>query len=184
MAIEQVRAVLEAYLRVAGHSWPELHPAMAQRSARWPTAAEPVLSAELADYLRETQGSEVRVFWKLGPQFAFAGANDAFARDAGFAAAAEVVGLDDFDPRLPWRHQAAKYRADDKRVYASGEATLDAVERHEAPDGSVVWVRVSKAPVTVDGQTVGIFGMYQIVDGETGRRLFAEQLKRDAAKRA
>ncbi len=56
--------------------------------------------------------------------------------------AAELLGRDDFDAKLPWVHQAAKYRADDEAV------------------------------------TIGILGMYEMLDDATGRRLFAEQRSR------
>jgi hypothetical protein len=102
---------------VKSASWPHLHKAMDQRAGRWPSADEAALRAELDGYLVETAAPScgVRVFWKLGPKFLFAGLNAHFARDAGVAAP-DLLGSDDFDPRLPWAAQAAKYRADDKEV--------------------------------------------------------------------
>ena len=55
-----------------------------------------------------------------------------FAKDAGLTVS-ELVGTDDFDKRLPWRHQAAKYRRDDEGVVKSGKANLDIVEREIQP---------------------------------------------------
>lgn len=85
---------------------------------------------ELAGYLTEASAPDcnVRVFWKLGADFAFGDCNEQFARDAGIPRA-ELIGLTDFDRRLPWRMQAAKYRADDQKIADSGEANLDIVER-------------------------------------------------------
>src|SRR3954468_7054637 len=115
--VHEVRAILAAYKQVADALWPQLHPAMAERSKRWATGDEAALRQELASYLRDSsQQSKVRVFWKLGPQFTFGGCNEHFAHDAGLASAAQVVGIDDFDKRLPWKGQAAKYRSDDKKV--------------------------------------------------------------------
>ena len=39
--VEELRAVLAAYQLVKDASWPDLHPRMAKRAARWPSASEP-----------------------------------------------------------------------------------------------------------------------------------------------
>jgi PAS domain-containing protein len=171
------RAVLEAYKQVAEASWPQMHPKMRERSARWRSATEAELSAELADYLAEASTGQwpVRIFWKLGTDFVFGGCNEHFARDAGIPPA-ELVGMTDFDRRLPWRMQAAKYRTDDQRVFESGEADLDIIERQQSATGGITWVRAGKAPVrAADGTILGILGMYEILDADTGRRLYGEQ---------
>src|SRR5437870_5640919 len=96
-------------------SWPDLHPTMAAKADRWKDRSPGELDAELKEYLRETdERSRVRVFWKLGEGFVFAGCNAHFAHDAGLGSPADVIGIDDFDRRLPWMAQAAKYRADDE----------------------------------------------------------------------
>lgn len=172
-----LRAVLAAYKTVMEASWPALHPAMVEHSRQWPTMSQAGLAGELTEYLRQSVQSEqhVRVFWKLGPQFKFGGVNELFARDAGFAKAADLVGLDDFDKRLPWGHQAAKYRLDDEEVFKSGTAKLDILERQQSSDG-ITWVRAGKAPVRkASGDVIGILGMYELLDSETGRKLYAER---------
>jgi hypothetical protein len=178
---DDVRSILSAYKTVMDASWPALHPAMAERAKRWPSASHVDLAAELGEYLSESARSDqhVRVFWKVGPQFKFAGCNQLFASDAGFASPAELVGLDDFDRRLPWGHQAAKYRLDDEAVFTSGKAKLDILERQQSSTG-ITWVRAGKAPIRrASGEVIGIFGMYELLDAEAGRRLFAERnLKR------
>ena len=176
----EVRAVLAAYKEVADALWPTLHPSMAERSKRWASADEPTLRQELASYLRDSsQQSSVRVFWKLGPQFTFGGCNDHFARDAGLAGPQQVVGIDDFDKRLPWKGQAAKYRSDDKKVTANGQPNLDIVERQESADGTISWVRAGKTPIrTSDGQVIGLLGMYEVLDAETGRKLFGDHIRK------
>jgi hypothetical protein len=177
---EELRAVLAAYQLVRKTSWPHLHPAMDQRPVRWEAASEVDLRAELEGYLKETDapGCNVRVFWKLGPKFAFAGLNGHFAKDAGVAAA-ELLGADDFDNRLPWAAQAAKYRADDKEVYDSGQPKLDILERQTSSSATVTWVHVGKAPVrTAKGAVIGIFGMYELVDDKTAQKLFFKKTQK------
>jgi hypothetical protein len=172
--VEELRAILTAYQTVRKASWPQLHAAMDARVARWPSASEADLRAELEGYLKETAapGCNVRVFWKLGPKFQFAGVNGGFARDAGLPAA-DLLGADDFDARLPWAAQAAKYRADDKEVYDTGKAKLDILERQTSSSTNVTWVHVGKAPIRTDkGAVIGILGMYEVVDDKTAQKLF------------
>jgi hypothetical protein len=179
--VHEVRAILAAYKEVADALWPQLHPAMAERSKRWAAEDEGALRRDLETYLRDSsQQSSVRVFWKLGPQFTFGGCNEHFAHDAGLASAAQMVGIDDFDKRLPWKGQAAKYRSDDKKVTASGKPNLDIVERQESSDGTISWVRAGKTPIrAADGSIIGIFGMYEVLDAETGRKMFGDHLRKD-----
>lgn len=179
---DELRAVLQAYQRVKDASWPALNPGMAERSRQWAQTSEADLRAELAGYLQEAAPPawQVRIFWKTGEDLVFGGCNELFAKDAGLASADELVGLTDFDKRLPWTRQAAKYRLDDQAVMASGAARLGIIERQQSGDGEIHWVRVSKAPVTAGADTVGVLGMYEPLDPETGRRLFGESLRRGA----
>jgi hypothetical protein len=175
--VDELRAILDAYQTVRKASWPQLHAAMDQRAARWPSAGEGDLRAELEGYLKETAapGCSVRVFWKLGPKFQFGGLNGAFARDAGVEAA-DLLGADDFDARLPWAAQAAKYRADDKEVYDTGKAKLDILERQTSSTAAVTWVHVGKAPIrTAKGAVIGILGMYDVIDDKTAQKLFFQK---------
>ena len=174
---EELRAVLDAYRVVRDASWPHLHPSMRQRAARWAAADEAALRAELDGYLAETAapGCSVRVFWKTGPTFTFAGANEHFARDAGVPAAS-LLGADDFDPRLPWAAQAAKYRADDKEVFDTGLAKLGILERQTSSSTAVVWVHVGKAPIkTAAAKVIGVLGLYELVDDKTAQKLFFDR---------
>jgi len=172
---DDLRAVLGAYLTVMEASWPQLHPTMAERAKRWPLSKHEELESELADYLAASAQAEqhVRVFWKVGAQLKFAGCNQLFAKDAGFARPADLIGLDDFDRRLPWGHQAAKYRLDDEAVVKSVTPKLDILERQQSSTG-ITWVRAGKAPIRkASGETTGILGMYELLDSEAGRKLFA-----------
>jgi hypothetical protein len=175
-AAERTRAVLAAYQEVMAASWPDLHPEMAARVSGWAVASAEVLAEELDGYVRAASAPDcpVRVFWKLTPDYKFGGCNEHFARDAGMAAA-DLIGADDFDRRLPWVHQAAKYRADDEAVVKSGRARLDIIERQKKATGSITWVRVGKAPIQTAAAVIGILGMYELLDQETGRKLFAKQ---------
>jgi hypothetical protein len=178
MPAEEIRAILTAYRQVMQASWPSLHPEMETALSRWAEASEEELRAELAHYVKEASqpATRVRLFWKLGPGFVFGGCNLPFAHDAGFTSPEALVGLDDFDERLPWTRQAAKYREDDADVFYAGKPKLDIVERQRQSEGTI-WVRAGKAPIrSPDGEILGIFGMYEILDSEVGRKLFAERI--------
>ena len=176
---DQIRAVLSAYQRVMAASWPTLHPDMAERSQHWATATAEALEAELQGYVREASdpACKVRVFWKMGPAFTFAGCNEHFAHDAGMSTA-ELLGKDDFDPKLPWVHQAAKYRVDDEAVFKSGIPKLDIIERQRGSTGTITWVRAGKAPIRTPREVIGILGMYELLDDVTGRGLFSAQTRK------
>ena len=183
---DELRAILAAYQLVAAASWPDLNPSMKSRAARWSAASAAELKSELDGYLREVvpPRSNVRIMWKTGPKYLFGGCNEGFAKDAGLAAA-DLIGADDFDKRLPWRHQAAKYRRDDEGVVKSGKANLDIVERQESGNGETSWVRVGKAPIKLaNGTSIGVLGMYEVVDAATGRSLFMKSMKSDAPVKA
>lgn len=181
-AAHELRSILTAYAVVMRATWPDLNPTLTDRAARWSSLDEGKLRAELDQYLREAAPprSNVRIFWKLGPKFIFGGCNDSFAKDAGMKSPSDVIGIDDFDKRLPWRHQAAKYRRDDEAVVSSGKAQLDIVERQQSTDGSITWVRAAKAPIiSTAGEVIGLLGMYEFVDSVTGRALFMKAMKEE-----
>ena len=181
MPASATRAILRAYREVMTASWPDLHPDIAERAKRWPDSPESELARELENYLREASlpGCKVRIFWKLGRELRFGGCNELFAQDAGLPVAV-LLGLDDYDKRLPWFAQAAKYRTDDEEVFTSGRAKLDILERQRSSSG-IIWVRAGKAPIrTEEGTILGILGMYEVLDGATGRRLFTERTHRQS----
>lgn len=176
----ELLGILRAYKLVRDASWPDLNPSMAGRSAQWPALGAGELEAELSRYLAEAAGAEraERVFWKLGPDLAFGGCNQHFAEDAGFRRPADLLGLTDFDPRLPWQRMAAKYRADDEEVVQARQAKLNILERQETPHG-VVFVLVSKAPVLgPEGSALGILGIYGVVDNKRAAQIYARQVSK------
>jgi hypothetical protein len=176
----ELRAILNAYKQVMEASWPNLHPAIFARAAHWATASEAELRQELTGYLTQASapGVSVRIFWKTLPGFKFGGCNAAFARDAGLRSPSDIVGLDDYDKRLPWSMQAAKYRVDDQNIVNRGLPMLDIIERQNSPSG-MFWMRVGKTPIkTTEGKIIGLLGMYERVDAETGGKLFVQSQKR------
>ena len=180
---DELRAILSTYQQVAA-AWPELNPSMKSRAGRWATASAAELRSELDGYLREVAPprSHVRIVWKTGPKYLYAGCNELYAKDAGLSPS-DTIGIDDFDKRLPWRHQAAKYRRDDETVVKTRQANLDIVERQESAAGEMSWVRASKAPLMLpDGTAFGVLAMYEIVDAATGRALFMKSMKGETAK--
>ena len=173
---DQLRSVLAAYYEVATATWPELHPAMRANRPQWPARNQTQLQAELDGYLKEAAPprSNVRVFWKLGPEYRFAGCNALFAQDAGISRE-ELMGMNDFDKRLPWFAHAAKYRSDDEEIFKSGRADLDILE-HQSSSTGKTWVRAGKTPIRGPGGTsIGVFGMYEVLDAATGRKLFSQR---------
>ena len=183
MSVEQVKGILTAYQQVISASWPELHPDMGANATNWPSASAETLERELQGYLaKSSSASAVRVFWKLLPGYAFGDCNEHFARDAGLNRA-DMIGIDDFDRRLPWVHQAAKYRADDEAVVKSGHSRLNIVERQRGATGVITWVRVGKAPIRTPQGVIGVLGAYELVDAKTGHQLLAAQNRGGPRKR-
>jgi PAS domain S-box-containing protein len=101
----------------------------------------------------------VRVFWK-DSDLRYVGCNSAFARDAGVGSPADLIGRTDLD--LAWKAEAELYRADDRRVIASGQPKLDYEEPQTSPTGQTIWLRTSKVPMRGEhGEVVGVLGAYQ-----------------------
>jgi diguanylate cyclase (GGDEF)-like protein/PAS domain S-box-containing protein len=100
----------------------------------------------------------MRIFWK-GPDLRYLGCNAPFARDAGKANPAELIGLDDY--AMGWAEQADAYRADDRQVMESGQPRFDFEEPQTTPDGKQLWLRTSKVPLRdANGLVIGVLGLY------------------------
>ncbi len=105
-----------------------------------------------------------RIFWK-DRDSRYLGANPLFARDAGLSCPDDLIGQDDF--QLPWRDQAAQYRADDREVMETGVPKLSFGERQTTPEGRIIWIKTSKVPLRdANGNTVGVLGIYQDITEE------------------
>ncbi|MFO1076993.1 MAG: PAS domain S-box protein [Planctomycetota bacterium] len=101
----------------------------------------------------------LRVFWK-DLTSRYLGCNSLFARDAGCASPAEVIGRT--DDELGWRDQAPDYQADDRVVMASGEPKIAFEERQTSPSGALLWLRTSKVPLRdAGGAVIGVLGIYE-----------------------
>ncbi len=176
--------IMRAYVQLAHAGWPSLHPDMPQRIAHWPRLSPAELRADLNHYLAESARAEgeVRIYWKLGPGLTYAGANAHFLADVGARDVGEILGLDDFNPVFPWgAGYAARYRADDEHVLRTGEL-MNVVEQQQV-GLALSWSRVGRTPIrTPDGAIRGLFGMYQRLNPEVGRRLYYAQAGREAAR--
>jgi hypothetical protein len=113
-----------------------------------------------------------RVFWKER-NLTYLGCNRAFAKDAGLADRAEIIGKNDFE--LAWRGSAELYRADDKLVMEQDSAKLNFEERQSRPDGSLMWLRINKLPLRDrEGRVIGVIGTYEDI---TERKRAEEMLQ-------
>jgi PAS domain S-box-containing protein len=101
----------------------------------------------------------VRVFWK-DRAGRYLGCNTPFARDAGVATIADVLGKTDHD--FTWHPQAERYRGDDQAVISTGEPILSYEEPQTAPDGAELWLRTTKLPLRDGaGAVIGVLGIYE-----------------------
>jgi PAS domain S-box-containing protein len=117
------------------------------------------------------------VFWK-DRNLVFLGCNDAFARDAGFADAKEVVGKDDF--QMSWKDQAEEYRENDREVIDEGCAKLLIEEPHTSASGDTITVLTSKVPLRGSrGEIAGVLGTFMDI---TARRTAEEELRKKEEK--
>jgi PAS domain S-box-containing protein len=114
----------------------------------------------------------VAVFWK-DRSLRYIGCNRSFARDAGFASPAEVIGKDDH--QLGWADLADQYRADDRTVVETGRPKLRYEEPETQPDGTRIWVSTSKVPLRdPDGNIRGVLGTYEDI---TERKKAEEEIR-------
>lgn len=100
------------------------------------------------------------IFWKEPENLAYLGTNLQFARDAGRASPAEMVGRTDYE--MIWQPEAELYRGDDRAVLDAGEARINFEEPQTRADGSDAWLRTSKIPLhDADGALIGVLGFYE-----------------------
>ena len=168
MTKEDLVAILIAYRSSVEVACPGLHPDIDDASNGWPYASEAALARELERRLVEASDPtcSVRLFFKIGIDLVYGGCNRQFATDAGLAGSSEIVGLNDFDARIAWVSQAAKYRKDDREVIQSCRPKLGIIERQNSAAG-VIWLDTSKMPVLVGSAAIGIFGTYEVIDAKT-----------------
>lgn len=111
----------------------------------------------------------LRLFWK-DEDLRWLGGCARFARDAGGQDAAELIGLSDDSPGIPFQRQAAKYHRDDRKVMKVGYA-YNIIERQDRDENVIAWLRTSKVAIHDDKGVCGLVGGYDEVDIATVRRL-------------
>jgi len=118
------------------------------------------------------------VFWK-DSNSVFLGANEQFAREAGFQNPDEVIGKSDYD--LPWtREEADFYRECDRQVMDSGKPLLNIEESQQQSDEKNVHLLTSKVPLLdASGQVYGMLGIYMDI---TGRKETEHRLQKSEAR--
>ena len=117
-----------------------------------------------------------RVFWK-DKNLVYLGCNEAFARDAGFAAPKDIVGKDDY--QMVWREQAESRRGDDRHVIESGCPKLLIEEPQKTSEGKIIALLSSKIPLRdLNGEVTGVLGMYMDIP----ERKKAEEMLRQRVK--
>ncbi|GAB4515424.1 MAG: hypothetical protein OHK0046_18910 [Anaerolineae bacterium] len=90
--------------------------------------------------------------------------NASHARSLGGISPREVIGKTDFD--LFPAEMAAKFRADEERLFATGVPVLNTEERSIGEDGSEIWALTSKMPLrNLNGDVIGLVGVTHDVTG-------------------
>ncbi len=112
------------------------------------------------------------VFWK-DVDSVYRGCNENFARVAGVASPADIVGKTDHD--LAWKaEEAAFFRQVDRKVMDSDTPELHIIEPQLQADGKQAWLDTNKIPLHDDtAKVVGILGTYEDI---TARKLAEDAL--------
>jgi diguanylate cyclase (GGDEF)-like protein/PAS domain S-box-containing protein len=101
----------------------------------------------------------MRIFWK-DRESRFLGCNTVFALDAGMESPQQMIGQTDYD--MAWKAQADSYCADDRKTMDTRQAKLGYEEAIRNADGTMEYVRTSKAPLlSQTGEVIGVLGLYE-----------------------
>lgn len=115
----------------------------------------------------------LNIFWK-DRALTYLGCNKVFAKDAGLADPADIIGKSDYD--LPWKKEEAEfYRKCDKEVIEKNSPMIDIEESLTQAHGKERTVVTSKVPLREeDGSICGLLGIYYDI---TDRKLMEEMLR-------
>jgi PAS domain S-box-containing protein len=117
--------------------------------------AEATLRGSESKYRTLLENLPQKIFLK-DRHLAYISCNEGYARDLGIRSE-EIVGKTDYD--FHSRELADKYRADDRRILASGQT--ERLEEQYVQDGQRTWVATIKTPVRdSQGVVMGILGTF------------------------
>ncbi|MGE0485582.1 MAG: EAL domain-containing protein [Gammaproteobacteria bacterium] len=110
-----------------------------------------------------------RVFWKSLDNH-YLGSNQSFARDAGVASPAELIGKRVSD--IPWPIAFDEIAADDRRLIDGGEDHINVRRPFRTVAGDEFWAETTKVPIhDAAGRTIAILGIYDDVTEEQAREV-------------
>lgn len=97
------------------------------------------------------------IFWK-DKASRYVGCNRAFAQEAGFNSAEDIIGKTDHE--MPWSPEEAEwYQLSDLEVMDSQQPQFNVLETHLRADGTKTWLNTNKVPLhNLKGQVVGLLG--------------------------
>lgn len=97
------------------------------------------------------------IFWKDRTS-RYLGCNRAFAKEAGFNTAEEIIGKT--DQEMPWPPEEAEwYRLSDLEVINSNQPQFHVLETQLRADGTKTWMDTNKVPLhNPKGKVVGVLG--------------------------
>lgn len=116
-----------------------------------------------------------RVYWK-DISLHYLGCNKSFIDDSRHNVTSNIIGKDDFE--ISGKNDAEMYRKADMEVIQSKTAKINQEEMRYHTDGSQIWIRTFKLPLTdSNGNVVGVLGTYEDIterkQAEEGLRLAA-----------
>ncbi len=158
--VGRLPAVAVAFQQLLEGSW--AHPAALARLKRLTPSSSPtdICAALLKTFDDIHSAFPTAAFWWKDEESTFIGACPRITAASGQPSPTGLLGITEGDGRLAWSRQSNLYRRDDRKVFESGRAALDILERQDRGSGTF-WLRTSKVPYSsqngdvVLGGTVG-----------------------------